>query len=242
VLLDAAQTVPHRTVDVQDLDVDLLAFSLHKMCGPRGVGVLYGKEEMFGHGRHEGQRDIDCIEPAILGGGTVRDSTYNSYELLDPPDRFEVGLQNYSGQIAAAEAVNYIRRIGMEKIGAHEHWLNSYLTEQLLNKYGDTGWFRIFGPQLAEQRSGILTFEVKRPNALGIAEELNDRNNVMIRDSVFCVHSYLNKILGQGWTKPRLPEEHRMVYRLSLYFYNTMEECQVFLDTLHSIFEERSYI
>jgi cysteine desulfurase/selenocysteine lyase len=242
VLLDAAQTVPHKKVDVSDLDVDFLAFSLHKMCGPRGVGILYGKEELLGRGLHEEDGSRDVIEPVIMGGGTVSDSTYHSYELLEPPERFEVGLQNYSGQVAAADAVKYIQNIGLDKISGHETRLNNYLTGKLLDKYGKTGWFRIFGLQDAANRGGILTFEVKRPNALGIAEELDVRSNIMIRDSVFCVHSYFNREFGQGWTNPRLPAEHRMVYRVSFYFYNTLAECDIFLKTLNDIFEERSYI
>ena len=242
VLLDAAQTVPHKKVDVRDLDVDFLAFSLHKMCGPRGVGVLYGKEELLGGGQSEKESLRDVIEPVIMGGGTIADATYHSYELLEPPERFEVGLQNYSGQVAAGEAVKYIRNIGLDRISEHETRLNKYLTGKLLDRYGKTGWFRIFGPQDAAQRGGILTFEVKRPNALGIAEELDARSNIMVRDSVFCVHAYFNREFGQGWASPRLPTEHRMVYRISLYFYNTIKECDIFLKTLNDIFEERCYI
>ena len=130
----------------------------------------------------------------------------------------------------------------MNHISAHDNRLIGFLTEQLLNRYEKTGWFRILGSQDASQRSGILTFEVKRPNAVGIAGDLNEKSNVMIRDGVFCVHSYLNKEFGQGWTLPRLPTEHRMVYRISVYFYNTLEECQIFLETLNNIFEERSYL
>jgi cysteine desulfurase/selenocysteine lyase len=242
VLLDAAQTVPHRAVDVQDLDVDLLAFSVHKMCGPRGVGILYAKKEMLGYGRHEDYNTCYSIEPAMLGGGTIIDSTYESYEVLEPPERFEIGIQNYSGQIATADTVKYILDIGFDNISAQESMLNAFLTEQLLQRYGDTGWFTILGPRDHKLTSGILTFDVKRPNALGIAEELNSRSNIMIRDSVFCVHSYLNKLFGQGWTEPRMASEHRMTYRVSMYFYNTIEECRTFLDTLHRIFQERSYI
>jgi cysteine desulfurase/selenocysteine lyase len=242
VLLDAAQTVPHRSVDVQDLDVDLLAFSVHKMCGPRGVGILYAKKEMLGYGRHEDYNTCYSIEPAMLGGGTIIDSTYESYEVLEPPERFEIGIQNYSGQIATADTVKYILDIGFDNISAQESMLNAFLTEQLLQRYGDTGWFTILGPRDPKLRSGILTFDVKRPNALGIAEDLNSRSNIMIRDSVFCVHSYLNKLFGQGWTEPRMASEHRMTYRVSMYFYNTIEECRTFLDTLHRIFQERSYI
>jgi cysteine desulfurase/selenocysteine lyase len=242
VMLDAAQTVPHQAVDVQNLDVDFLAFSIHKMCGPRGVGVLYGKKELLGQAQREEDDPDGVIEPVVLGGGIIGDSTYNWYTLLEPPVRFEVGVQDYAGQIAAAAAVRYLQGIGLDRIAAHERRLNSFLTEQLMNRYGDTGWFRILGPQDASQRGGILTFAVKRPNAIGIAEELNEKNNVMIRDGAFCVHSYLNKIFGQGWTQPKLPAEHRMTYRVSLYFYNTLEECQIFLDTLHAIFVERSYL
>jgi cysteine desulfurase/selenocysteine lyase len=242
VLLDAAQTVSHRPIDVQDLDVDFLAFSLHKMCGPRGVGVLYGKPELLGEAQHE-EDEVDCaILPAILGGGTVGNTTYDTYSLLEPPERFEVGIQNYPGQIAAGTAIEYIQRIGLDRINERMNFLNSYLTEQLIESYGDTGWFRIVGPIEADLRAGILTFEIQRPNAVGIAEELSDRENIMIRDGVFCVHSYLNDKFGPEWMRPRLPTEHRMTYRVSLFFYNTLEECRIFLDSLQAIFEERCYL
>jgi cysteine desulfurase / selenocysteine lyase len=242
ILLDGAQTVPHQAVDVQDLDVDFLAFSIHKMCGPRGVGILYAKQELLGRNKSEDHGNVDGIEPVSLGGGTVHDTTYSSYDLLPGPDRFEVGVQNYAGQIAAGAALQYLQQIGLDQIQTYENRLNGFLTEQLLNRYGETGWFRILGPKDPLLRGGILTFEVKRPNAVGLTEELDVKNNIMIRDGLFCVHSYLNKIYGQGWTKPRLPAEHRMVYRLSLYFYNTIKECRIFLETLQEIFEERSYL
>ena len=242
VLLDAAQTVPHQAIDVQALGVDYMAFSIHKMCGPRGVGILYVKKELLGGGRRRGDRAKGTIEPVVLGGGTIFDTTHDAYELLEPPECFEAGLQNYSSQVATAAAVNYLKKLGMDEVKRHENELNTYLTAELLRQYGDTGWFHILGPQPAALRSGILTFEIKRPNGVGIAEELSDRANIMIRDGMFCVHSYLNKIFGKGWTEPRLPEEHRMTYRISMYFYNTREECKILLDTIHTIFEERSYI
>ncbi len=242
VLLDGAQTIPHKTIDVRDLDVDFLAFSIHKMCGPRGVGVLYGKREWLGSKFHEEDEPEEVIEPAILGGGTVNDTTYDSYGLLEPPERFEVGVQNYSGQIGAGAAVDYIKKIGMDNISAWETRLNKFLTEKLMEQYGDAGWFKILGPADPAQRGGILTFDVHRPNAVGIAEELDERSNIMIRYGVFCVHSYLNKMFGNKWTEPRLPSEHHMTYRVSLYFYNTIEECEIFLKTLNDIFTERAYI
>ncbi|OPY90040.1 MAG: putative cysteine desulfurase [Syntrophaceae bacterium PtaU1.Bin231] len=242
VLLDGAQTVPHKTIDVQDLGVDFLAFSLHKMCGPRGVGVLYAKQELLGRGRHEEDGTAGVLEPAILGGGTVGDCTHDSYSLLEAPDRFEAGIQNYPGQIASGTAVRYLQDVGMERIHAHEIELNRFLTGEMIGRYGKAGWLRILGPQDAAQRGGILTFEVKRPNAVGIAEALSEKSNIMIRDGVFCAHSYFNERFGYGWTRPRAHSEHRMVYRVSLYFYNSLGECQVFLETLDKIFEERGYI
>jgi cysteine desulfurase / selenocysteine lyase len=242
VMLDGAQTVPHAKVDVRELDVDFLAFSLHKMCGPRGVGVLFGKKELLGTSRITENNTADGIEPVFSGGGSVGDTTYTSYSLLEPPDRFEPGIQNYPALIASGAAVRYLEQIGLDRIGDHEKRLNDRLTRDLLNRFGDTGWFHILGPAEAHQRGGILTFEVKRPNAVGLSEELSDRNNIMIRDGVFCVHSYFNEKFGPGWTRPRSHSEHRMVYRVSLYFYNTEEECRVFAETLEEIFEERGYL
>ncbi len=241
VLLDGAQTVPHTAIDVQDLDVDFLAFSVHKMCGPRGVGVLYGKEELLVPGRYP-ENGNDVLEPVILGGGCVGDTTYHSYSLLESPDRFEAGSQNYPALIASGVAIQYLQQIGMDRIKDHEIKLNEWLTGELTARYGDTGWFNILGPVEAGQRGGILTFEVKRPNAVGIAEELSEKSNIMIRDGVFCVHSYFNEKFGSGWTRPRSHSEHRMVYRVSFYFYNTVDECRIFVETLDKIFEERGYI
>lgn len=242
VLLDGAQAVPHQKIDVKDLDVDFLAFSMHKMCGPRGVGVLYGKSDYLGKMTREEDEAENVILPVMLGGDTVFDSNYDDYTLLQPPERFEVGLQDYAGQIATGAAVEYLQKVGMDTIKKQEEKLNSYLTGKLMERYGDLGWFHILGPKDPLKRSGILSFEVKRPNANGIAEELSDKSNVMIRDGQFCVHSYLNKTFGVGWSGPQLPNEQRMMYRVSFYFYNTIEECDVFLETLQEIFEERFYV
>lgn len=241
VLLDAAQTVPHKAVNVQDLDVDFLAFSMHKMCGPKGVGILYGKKELLGLKTRAEER-TSVVKPVVLGGGTVGDATYDSYSLLDSPERFEVGIQNYPAQIAAGTTIEYLNSIGMSRISSKVSELNSFLTYQLLERYGEKRWLRILGPAEPAKRGGILTIEIRRPNIMGIVEELNERSNIMIRDGAFCAHSYLNKLLGKGWAMPSVPTEHRMVYRISPYFYNSIEECQKFLDTLHNIFEERSYL
>ena len=242
VLLDAAQTAPYQSIDVQDLDVDFLAFSVHKMCGPRGVGILYGKHELLGNNPNEEGENSDAIEPAFLGGGSVGDSTYSGYYLLDSPECFEIGIQNYPGQIGAGKAVEYVKNIGLANIYAYVNGLNKYLTDALLDEYGNTGWFSIFGPRDTSLRGGILTFSIKRPNPLGITSDLSDSANIMIRDGGFCVHSYINKQFGEGWMRPRHPSEHVTACRVSLYFYNTREECDIFLKELHNLFEERCYI
>ena len=238
VLLDAAQSVPHQLIDVQEMGVDFLAFSIHKMCGPKGVGILYTRNELLVD--KKGSEDV--LEPVILGGGTVKDASYTDYSLLDSPERFEAGVQDYPGQIAAGIAADYISSIGFRRIQEQERILNQYLNNQLMERYAATGWFKILGPQDPEERGGILTFDVRRPNAVGISDELNKTSNIMLRDGAFCVHSYLNHILGKGWSEPRLPSQHRMVYRVSLYFYNTLDECRLFVDSLDNIFRERGYI
>lgn len=240
VLLDGAQTVPHQKVDVQALGVDFLAFSLHKMCGPRGVGVLYARSGLLGKGSPESLKD--AIEPVFLGGGTAADSSYDRFTLLNGFERFEAGIQNYPGILGAGATIQYLNQIGLDQIREHETALNQYLSGKLLERYGELGWFTIIGPQAFEQRGGILSFEVHRPNAVGIASELDARNNIMIRDGVFCVHSYFNDRFGPNWIHPKTYHDHRMIYRVSFYLYNTFQECDVFAETLDRIFTERSYL
>jgi len=112
---------------------------------------------------------------------------------------------------------NISKNIGMERIAAQETKLNSFLTKELIKRYGDTGWFRILGPADAAQRGGILSFEVHRPNAVGIAAELSEKSNVMIRDGVFCAHAYFNEQFGQGWAHPRSHAETPHEYTGFLY-------------------------
>ena len=112
----------------------------------------------------------------------------------------------------------------------------------MLSAYGDTDWFTLIGPGDASLRGGILSFSIKRPNPLGITGELSDRANIMIRDGGFCVHSYINRQFGEGWMHPSHPSEHRIACRVSLYFYNTREECDIFLNELHTLFTERWYL
>ncbi len=120
VMLDGAQSVPHRSIDVERMDVDVLTFSMHKMLGPSGVGVLYAKPDI-----------LEKIEPLIGGGGGVGTTTYDEVHFLRPPEKFESGLLNYSGIIGSGAAIDYLSGLGMDDIADHEIRLNRVLTNGL---------------------------------------------------------------------------------------------------------------
>jgi cysteine desulfurase/selenocysteine lyase len=120
VMLDGAQSAPHKKIDVQELDVDFFVLSVHKMCGPTGVGVLYGKYDL-----------LSSLKPYVVGGSTVKSSTYDEIEFLPPPEKFEAGLQNYAGIIGSGTAVEYLMDIGMDEIEEHDIKLNSIMTREL---------------------------------------------------------------------------------------------------------------
>ncbi len=208
VMLDAAQSAPHMPIDVQKLDVDLLAFSVHKMCGPSGMGVLYGKYEV-----------LEKFPPFIAGGDTVEKTTYEGSKFLNPPDRFEGGLQDYAGIIGAGVAAKYIMEIGLDNIKAHESELNRYITSEL-SSYPELA---VIGPKDAGLRGGIFGFNIKGLEPHDIAMILDESANVMIRSGMHCVHSWFfsRGIKGSA--------------RASLYLYNTMEEAKVFVDNVKEI-------
>lgn len=206
VLLDAAQSVPHRKVDVKKLGVDLLAFSGHKMLGPTGTGALYAREDI-----HE------MMRPFIVGGETVTDSTYDSSTLEKPPHRFEAGLQHYAGIIGFAAAAKYLDNIGMDRIHKHEQKLNRILTERALDKV------LLIGPSDASKRSGIFSFNVKGVDPHTVAMVMDSSKKVMIRSGAHCVHSWFNAHKLQGSA------------RASMYLYNTEEEIDIFLEALDEV-------
>ncbi len=212
VMLDGAQSAPHKEVNVRKLNVDFFAFSGHKALGPSGTGVLYGKYGL-----------LEDLSPFLIGGDTVEETTYDSFKLLGPPEKFEAGLQDYAGIIGLGEAVKYIDKIGKKEIEKHEQELNRFVTAQLENMRG----FEIIGPPEPELRGGIISFNIKGMDSHDIALILNDTANVMIRSGQHCVHSWFNahKISGSA--------------RVSLYLYNTKEETRVFIDNLKDIVKLR---
>jgi len=208
VLLDAAQSIPHRKIDVKDLDVDFLVFSGHKMLGPTGTGILYGKYKL-----------LEKLPPFIVGGDTVEYTTYDDYKMLPLPEKFEAGLQDYAGIIGLGEAVQYLSQFDFKDIAEHELKLNSYITDEMLK----IPRIKIIGPKDPALRSGIVNFYIDGVDMHQIALMLDQMANISIRSGQHCVHSWFN---------------HRKIKnsaRVSLYFYNTMEEAELFIKNLNKI-------
>lgn len=208
VLLDAAQTAPHQQIDVKDIDVDFLAFSGHKMLGPSGTGVLYGKYSL-----------LEKLSPFLVGGDTVSSSTYEKHEFLPPPEKFEAGLQDYAGIIGLGEAASYLEQIGFVEIQKQERVLNEYLTEEL----GKIPNLVIIGHPDPSERGGIVSFYISDKDHHQIALMLDATAKIMVRSGQHCVHSWFaaNKIPGS--------------VRASVYFYNTLEEAEIFVKELRKV-------
>ncbi|MBR9690950.1 cysteine desulfurase [Candidatus Woesearchaeota archaeon] len=208
VLVDAAQSVPHKEVNVKKLGVDLLAFSAHKMLGPSGMGALYGKEEI-----------LENLSQFLVGGETVSDSTYESHVVENLPEKFEAGLQNYAGIIGFGAACKYLKKVGRNAVSKHEYRLNKRLTEKLEHVDG----FSLIGPKDSKKRGGILSFNIAGKDHHEIAMLSDSLNNVMVRSGAHCVHSWFNSQNLKGSV------------RASFYLYNTEKEVDLFSDTIKNI-------
>lgn len=206
VMLDAAQSMPHKEIDIKKINCDFLAFSGHKMLGPSGIGCLFAKYEL-----------LEKMNPFIVGGDTVERTTYTTYKLLKPPEKFEAGLQNYAGAIGLAAAVKYLDNVGKSKIEKYENELNKILTEGLVGVGAD-----IIGPDVS-QRSGIISFNLKGMKHHDVAIMLDEMANIMVRSGQHCVHSWFDAHKIEGSV------------RASLYLYNTKEECNVFLENIQKV-------
>ncbi len=202
VVVDGAQSVPHKSVNVKETGIDFLAFSGHKMCGPTGIGVLYAKREL-----------LNNIEPLILGGG-MNESFDNENEiyLKEIPHRLEAGTPNIAGAIGLGEAVKYLSNIGMDKIAIYEQKLKEYLT----NKLKQIPYINIVNE---EADSGIVAFNVEGIFSQDVAYYLN-KYNICVRAGNHCA-KILKKSIGVKNT-----------VRVSLYFYNTYEELDALVELL----------
>jgi cysteine desulfurase / selenocysteine lyase len=208
VLLDGAQSVPHQKTNVKALDIDFLAFSGHKMLGPSGMGVLYGKYNL-----------LERLEPFLVGGDTVASSTYETCEFLPPPEKFEAGLQDYAGIMGLGAAAKYLQDIGFDAIQKHEHLLNETITAEIKDIPG----LCLIGPADPKLRNGIITFYIEGIDSHRIALMLDQMAGVMVRSGQHCVHSWFNAHQIKGSV------------RASIYLYNTMEDAALFVSSLKKI-------
>jgi cysteine desulfurase/selenocysteine lyase len=205
-LVDGAQSVPHFPVNVQDLDADFLAFSAHKMCGPTGIGILYGKEKL-----------LDAMPPFLGGGDMIKRVRLTSFIPNDLPHKFEAGTPAIAEAIGFGAAVDYLAEVGMDAIAAHEHALTEYALERLEEIPGV--W--VFGPS-ADKKGGVASFTLDEVHPHDIAEIL-DRRGVAVRAGHHCAMPLHEKFDLPATT------------RASFYLYNTREEVDQLVDGIYDV-------
>ncbi len=179
VLLDAAQSVPHMKFDAKKIDCDFAAFSGHKMLGPSGIGVLYGKKEL-----------LRKMNPFLFGGDMIREVTLEKSTWNELPWKFEAGTPNIEGGIGLGAAVDYLNKTGMDNIMAHEKMLADYAVKQLSGIKN----LEIYGPK---QRAGIISFNIKGIHAHDLASIL-DRDGICIRAGHHCCMPLMSKLKISG--------------------------------------------
>jgi cysteine desulfurase/selenocysteine lyase len=209
VMIDSAQGVPHRPVDVEALDVDFLAFSAHKMCGPTGFGVLYGKAEL-----------LEAMDPFLGGGEMIHTVGLESSTWADLPYKFEAGTPNIAGAIVTRTAIAYLQGIGLDAIQQQVHAVTGYAVEALSR----VGGLTLHGNP--PERGGALAFSLEGLHPHDIAQIVNEEG-IAIRAGHVCCQPLMER-LGRP-----------AIARASFYFYNTVEEVDLLvasLDTVKKIF------
>ena len=203
-VVDGAQSTPHIAIDVQDLDVDFFAFSGHKMLGPTGIGVLYGKEEL-----------LDIMSPVEYGGEMIDFVREQSASWKELPWKFEAGTPNIAGVIGLGAAISYLTQIGMDRVQAHETDLVRYLFPKLQAIPGLT----IYGSQDVAKRTGVISFNLDDLHPHDLATAL-DYEGVAVRAGHHCAQPLIHH-LGATATA-----------RASLYIYNTKADCDKLVEAL----------
>ena len=209
VLVDAAQSVPHMATDVAAIDVDFLAFSGHKMCGPSGVGVLFGKESL-----------LESMPPFEGGGGMIGRVHADHFTTAGLPEKFEAGTPPIAPAIGLGVAVDYLQGIGLEKIERHEHAIVEYAWQRMAEVDG----IRLLGPE-PPHRAGLISFVLDRPHAHDIAQLL-DRDGIAVRAGHHCTQP-LHDLLGITAST-----------RASFYLYNTPAEIDHLVESLSAVREK----
>lgn len=207
VVCDGAQSTPHFKVDVQDLNVDFFAFSGHKVCGPMGIGVLYGKKEI-----------LEIMNPFMRGGEMIEYVTRKSATYAEVPHKFEAGTVNAGGAVGLARALEYIQQVGLSEIEKSDNHLASLIMEELAGN----PFVHVIGHKDPEKHCGIVTFTIDGVHPHDIASIL-DSENVAIRAGHHCAQPLMQK-LGVGSTA-----------RASCYFYNTEDEALIFVEKVKGI-------
>ncbi|MEM2905674.1 MAG: cysteine desulfurase [Candidatus Bathyarchaeia archaeon] len=205
-LVDGAQSVPRLKTDVQALRCDYLAFSGHKMLGPTGVGILYLSPSV-----------LDQVEPLGIGGGSIEDVTVESYHLAKGVERFEAGTPPIGEAIGLAAAIDYLERLGLDQVEAHER----ALTERLQKGLTEIPKVEVYGPHDPRKRVGIVPFNVAKLNPHDVALALDVAANIMVRSGLHCAIPLARELLGR-------PQGS---VRASLYIYNTREEVDKLIAT-----------
>ncbi len=205
-VLDGAQSVPHFPVDVQDLDVDFLAFSGHKMCGPTGIGILYGKREL-----------LEQLPPFLGGGDMIKRVTLGSFKPNELPYKFEAGTPAIAEAIGLGAAVDYLTDVGMAAIAQHEHALVHYALDRL----AEVPNLRVFGPS-ADKKGGVVSFTIEGVHAHDISQIL-DQYGVAIRAGHHCAMPLHEKF--------QIPA----TARASFYLYNTFDEIDRLVDAIYRV-------
>lgn len=204
IVVDGAQAVPHMTVDVQELDADFYAFSGHKMCGPTGIGVLYGKRKW-----------LEAIEPIEFGGEMIQVVDLQASTWADIPHKFEAGTPNIAGAIGLAAAIDYLEDIGMDQIYNHELRLVEYTLEKMRQIEG----LSIYGPTDARLRSGVITFNIDGVHPHDVATAM-DMEGVAIRVGHHCAQPLMNYM------------KQPATARASFYLYNTKADADKLIEAI----------
>ena len=213
VVVDGAQSTPHMKVNVNELGADFFAFSGHKMLGPMGIGVLYGRKEL-----------LEKMSPFLTGGEMIEYVTRTDATYAELPHKFEAGTVNASGAVGLAEAIRYLQNVGFEAIEAQEQKLTALLMEGM----SKLPYIKIYGSKDPTKHCGIVTFTIEGVHPHDISSVLND-DHVCIRAGHHCAQP-LMQFIGAGSTA-----------RASLYFYNTEEEVKIFLEKLAKVREVMGY-
>lgn len=205
--VDGAQLVPHYGVDVKDLNVDFLSFSGHKMLGPMGIGIFYGKKKL-----------LKKLPPFHYGGEMINWVSIEQTDFAELPEKFQAGTPNVGGAVGLKAAIDYINKIGMENIKNHSKILTKYAIEKLK----ELDFVKLYGP---EDRISIITFNIEGIHPHDIAQILSDKFGIAVRSGHLCAQPLLNQL------------ETKSVCRASFYFYNTEEEVNRLIEGLKYIKE-----